>query len=275
MLPDEKTQVNDHGRSRNERQVDPSAAAEARGIGYAAGVRLDTMFLDAGGVLMNPNFARVSEALARHGVEVPAARLSAAEPHAKHALDVERTILATRDDQRGQLYFHEVLARAGVTLSPQTDAALSEMRAYQRTHNLWESVPAEVPGALAALRALGLRLVVVSNANGTLDAHFARLGLTPLVDLVLDSEVEGVEKPDPRLFRIALERSGASPDSTVHVGDFYHVDVVGARAAGLRAVLLDVAGLYEGADCPRVRSLAELVARTAAGEFGDTPRRSA
>ncbi len=240
-------------------------------MGYARPMRLETVFLDAGGVLMNPNFARVSEALARHGVEVTAERLAAAEPHAKRALDAERTIVATKDDQRGRLYFHEVLTRAGVARSAGSDAALAEMRVYQRTHNLWESVPAEVPGVLAALGALGLRLVVVSNANGTLDAHFARLGLTPLVDLVLDSAVEGVEKPDPRLFQVALDRSGASPESTIHVGDFYHVDVVGARAAGLRAVLVDVAGLYDDADCPRVASLAELAARVRAGEFGDLP----
>ena len=47
---------------------------------------------------------------------------------------------------------------------------------------------------------------------------------------VLDSQDLGVEKPDPRLFEIALERSGAARDSTIHVGDIYHVDVVGARA---------------------------------------------
>jgi len=232
-------------------------------------MRLETLFLDAGGVLMNPNFARVSDALARRGVQVAAERLVAAEAHAKRALDVERTILATKDEDRGLLYFHEVLARAGVARSAATDDALAELGDYQRTHNLWERVPAEVPGALAALRALGLRLVVVSNANGTLEAHVARLGLTSLVDTILDSAVEGVEKPDPRLFRIALDRSGASPDTTVHVGDFYQVDVVGARAAGLRAVLVDVAGLYDGVDCPRVASLTELAGRAAAGEFGE------
>jgi putative hydrolase of the HAD superfamily len=64
-----------------------------------------------------------------------------------------------------------------------------------------------------------------------------------------------------------MERSGADRASTIHVGDLYHVDVVGARAAGIRGVLLDEAGLYEGVDCPRVRSLAELVARIEAGEF--------
>jgi putative hydrolase of the HAD superfamily len=112
-----------------------------------------------------------------------------------------------------------------------------------------------------------LRLTVVSNANGTLCAHLDRLDLSRYVQCVLDSFDFGVEKPDPRLFQLALERSGADAASTIHVGDLYQVDVVGARAAGLRGVLLDEHGLYEGADCPRVRSLSELVLRIQAGEF--------
>jgi FMN phosphatase YigB (HAD superfamily) len=87
---------------------------------------------------------------------------------------------------------------------------------------------------------------------------FGRLGLAPRVDLLIDSHDEGVEKPDPRLFELALERAGARRETTLHVGDLYHVDVVGAQAAGLRAVLLDAAGLYEAFDCPRVRTLGEL-----------------
>jgi len=62
----------------------------------------------------------------------------------------------------------------------------------------------------------------------------------------------------PVFFRIALDGMAASPATTLHVGDLYHVDVVGARAAGLRAALLDPASLYEGADCPRYATLADL-----------------
>jgi HAD superfamily hydrolase (TIGR01509 family) len=152
-------------------------------------------------------------------------------------------------------------------LSDATDAALTELHEYHRTRNLWEHVPEHVIPALEALDRLGLRMTVVSNANGTLCTHMERLGLARYVHCVLDSCDLGVEKPDPRLFQIAMERSGADRASTIHVGDLYHVDVVGARAAGIRGVLLDEAGLYEGVDCPRVRSLAELVARIEAGEF--------
>ena len=133
------------------------------------------------------------------------------------------------------------------------------MRAYQRTENLWEDVPADVFPALQRFRALGLTLVVVSNANGRLKHLFDRLGLTPYVDLVLDSHDWDVEKPDPRLFQIALEQSGGEAASTAHVGDLFHIDVAGARAAGLReGVLLDAVGLYPHADCRRVQQLDEL-----------------
>jgi putative hydrolase of the HAD superfamily len=100
----------------------------------------------------------------------------------------------------------------------------------------------------------------VSNANGTLHRAFDRLGLTPLLDVVFDSFLEKVEKPDPRFFQIALDRAGSSASSTIHVGDIYHVDVVGARAAAIRPVLLDPAGLYPDADCARIRKLSELSA---------------
>ena len=220
---------------------------------------IHTVFLDAGGVLVNPNWARVSETLDRHGVIVSATTLAAAEPRAKKQLDTGETIQATNDQQRGWTYFNLVLTEVGIPLSDTTAAALAELHAYHQTHNLWETVPDEVRPALAALRARGFRLVVLSNANGTLHRAFERLGLTGAFDVIFDSHDEGVEKPDPRFFRIALERAGADAATTMHVGDLYHVDVAGARAAGLTPALLDVGGLYPDCDCLRVRSLSELV----------------
>ena len=230
-------------------------------------MRIETVFLDAGGVLVFPNWVRVSEELARHGVEVSADALRAADPHAKHQLDRGATISETNDESRGLLYFNLVLTQAGVPLNSATSAAMESLQAYHAKHNVWETVPAEVVPALERLRQLGLRLVIVSNANGTLHEMFARLGLADRVDVLLDSKQEGVEKPDPRLFAIALRQSGARADTTVHVGDLYHVDVVGARSAGLRGVLLDAADLYRDADCTRVRTLSELCDLIERGEL--------
>lgn len=226
---------------------------------------IQTVFLDAGGVLVNPNWHRVSDALARHGVSVTAERMAEAEPRAKKRLDTGDTIRATNDQQRGWTYFNLVLGEAGVALSDATAAALAELHTYHQTYNLWETVPDEVLPSLAALRASGRRLVVLSNANGTLHKAFDRLGLTTSFDVIFDSHQEGVEKPDPRFFQIALERSGADAATTMHVGDLYHVDVVGARNAGLEAILLDEADLYAGCDCLRVRSMTDLVTAVSVG----------
>ena len=220
---------------------------------------VETVFLDAGGVLVYPNWARVSEALARHGVNAEPDVLARAEPRAKRQLDTDRTIAATNDVSRGWLYFDLILTYAGVPLSDATAAALQDLQEYHRTSNLWELVPDHVAPTLEALRRRGLTLTVVSNANGTLCRHFDRLGLTAAFGCVLDSWDVRVEKPDPRIFEIALERSGARPETTIHVGDLYHIDVVGARSAGIRPVLLDEAGLYDAADCLRIRSFPELL----------------
>jgi len=231
-------------------------------------VALQTVFLDAGGVLVVPNWTRVSSALARHDVAVSAEALAAADPHARRQLDRTLTVQTTNDTGRGWLYFDLVLKSAGVQISERTDAALAELQAYHREHNLWEHVPGNVFPALRALKSRGLHLTVVSNANGTLCACFDRLGLSSCVDCVLDSCDVGVEKPDPRFFALALERSGGTPATAIHVGDIYHIDVVGARAAGIRPVLLDETGLYADADCTRIRALEELVELVDRGEFG-------
>jgi HAD superfamily hydrolase (TIGR01509 family) len=228
---------------------------------------LETVFLDAGGVLIYPNWWRASEALANYGVSVSPEALIEADPRARRELDDMGVIGGTTDASRGWLFFDLVLSHAGIRRSDSTAAALEDLHAYHRASNLWEYVPPHVVPALETLRGRGLRLVVVSNANGTLLAHMERLGLTARFDHILDSQDEGVEKPDPRFFEIALARSGARRETTIHVGDLYYVDVIGARNAGLRGVLLDEANLRPDADCPRVRSLDELVDEITAGRF--------
>lgn len=221
-------------------------------------MQYSTIFLDAGSVLVYPNWQRVSDILAHHGVAVSADALRAVEPRAKKSLDTPR-VRTTTDAQRGGEYFDLVLDAAGVPRNEHRQAGLADVYAYHMEHNIWEHVPEEVHPTLAALRAAGLTLAVASNANGVLHRCFDRNELTRYFDVICDSAVEGVEKPDPRFFELLLERSGSRPETTLHVGDLYHVDVAGARSAGLAAVLLDPQGLYDGYDVDRVRRLPELL----------------
>jgi HAD superfamily hydrolase (TIGR01509 family) len=229
--------------------------------------RLETVFLDAGGVLLFPNWLRISEALARHGVRVDPRALAAADPHAKRSIDRTSTIQVTHDASRGWMYFNLILKEAGIEVSEPARAAIEELHEYHKRANLWDLVPDDVVPALEELRSRGLRLVVVSNSNGTLRRSFERLGMASHFACIIDSHDVGVEKPDARLFDAAVAQSGATRESTIHVGDLFEVDVVGARAAGIRGVLLDQAGLYDGVDCPRVRSLTDLLHRIDGGDF--------
>jgi putative hydrolase of the HAD superfamily len=75
---------------------------------------------------------------------------------------------------------------------------------------------------------------------------------------VLDSALVGVEKPDPAIFRAALTALGVAAEEALYVGDLYEVDVVGARAAGIEAVLLLPNAAAPGPECRRVESLVAL-----------------
>jgi putative hydrolase of the HAD superfamily len=220
---------------------------------------IETVLLDAGSVIVHPNWDRVRATLARHGVEVSAAALREADPHARFQIDDAKRIAASSDADRGSQFFHLVFSRAGVSIDARVRAAIDELWSYHSEYNLWEHVPADVAPALERLQALGVRLAIASNANGVLQRMLDRVGLTRYFEAICDSCVEGVEKPDPRFFRIVLQRAGSTPETAIHVGDLYHVDAVGARNAGVHPVLLDPFDLYRHYDVDRVRSLDQLV----------------
>ena len=96
---------------------------------------------------------------------------------------------------------------------------------------------------------------MISNSNGWVEQLVTESGLRPYFHFVLDSQLLGVEKPDPRIFQIALDRIEIGPAEALYIGDLYSIDVVGSRAAGMRAILLDPAGLWNHVDCPKARDL--------------------
>ncbi len=117
---------------------------------------------------------------------------------------------------------------------------------------------AEVPAALRALRAGGARLVVLSNWDVSLHEALAATGLAPLVDGAVSSAEAGAAKPDPRAFAAALAVAGVAAGDAVHAGDSVEHDVAGARAAGVRPVLVARDGAPAVPGVPAVASLAEL-----------------
>ena len=104
----------------------------------------------------------------------------------------------------------------------------------------------------------------VSNSDGTVEQSLADAGLRSYLTHVVDSALAGYEKPDPRIFIHALAQAGAIAERTLHIGDLYHADVVGARGAGLHALLLDPYDDWPDLDCPVARHLPEVADAMAA-----------
>jgi putative hydrolase of the HAD superfamily len=116
------------------------------------------------------------------------------------------------------------------------------------------------PGTREALGRIGQRyaIAVISNADGRIDAVLGRCGICDCFASITDSGNVGHEKPHPAIFEAALREMKADPAESLYVGDVYSVDYMGARNAGMDAVLFDVAGTYRGRDLQRVESLTEL-----------------
>lgn len=215
------------------------------------------LFFDAGNTLVYVNMGVVSHALAQRGHYLTPEELWRGEHRARRVVDDAEVVSKSSDATRWELYFRTILAECGVEAEELIGPVLGELRRYHGERNLWEVVPPEVPLALERLRRR-YRLAVVSNSNGTVRDKLWRVGLAPFFDVIVDSQEERVEKPDPRIFRIAMERARARPDGSLHVGDFYHIDVVGARAAGMQAVLLDPGGVHEDKPVRRIDSIQRL-----------------
>jgi putative hydrolase of the HAD superfamily len=115
------------------------------------------------------------------------------------------------------------------------------MRRFLRafwTEDNWTLFP-EVLDVLRALRARGLRIGVLSNAPSDLPSFLARLGVAPHLDFTVVSAIEGVKKPDRRIYEVTLARAGVAAHETLHVGDMYLEDIVGGRAAGVNTLLME------------------------------------
>ncbi len=140
--------------------------------------------------------------------------------------------------------FYTVFAGLGRILFSQLGVAGDDAPLMQRfmerfwTEDNWTCFP-EVVDALRALRRDGMRLGVLSNAPSDLPRFLDRLGLTPHLDFVVVSAIEGVKKPDRRIFQAALSRAEARPDEVLHVGDMYLEDVIGGRAVGVRTLMIE------------------------------------
>jgi putative hydrolase of the HAD superfamily len=161
------------------------------------------------------------------------------------------------DRARATAYLEALFLEAGVPAERLPEVRDCLVRLHLERH-LWSGTAGDTHDTLARLRGAGLRLGVVSNSDGRVAEALEAAGLREYFDVVVDSALAGVEKPDPAIFRAALDALEVPPAEALYVGDLYDVDVLGANAAGIPAVLLVPPGAPRPAGCATVGSLQEL-----------------
>ncbi len=226
--------------------------------------KVRAVFLDAGYTLLFPRLDALMRDLADLGFSARAEDFEEAERVGKRKLD-ELLWPRIRDGQIPQTssrlywepYFEALMNRLGAS-SEARPALIEKVAETFRDIRTWSTVLPETLPVLQSLRSAGYFLAAISNSNGTVEGELRRAGFGEYLGFVIDSEIVGVEKPHPEIFRIALRRANVAPEEALYVGDIYAVDVGGAQLAGLGGILYDRVGAYPDADCPRVTSLSEL-----------------
>jgi putative hydrolase of the HAD superfamily len=219
---------------------------------------LKAVLFDAGNTLIWLDHPFIVELLREHGVETSMEGLMEAEYGAKLLMDQMARETGLDERTRGKVFFAEIFRRVGLREEAFGTVAQA-MFARHAVRNLWGNVRERTAETLEELRRRGYRLGVISNADGRAEEALEAVDLRPHFELVIDSGLVGIDKPDPRIFHLAAERMGIEPKDAVYVGDIYEIDVQGARAAGMHAVLVDPLWKWTDKDCDRIRGIHDLL----------------
>lgn len=153
-------------------------------------------------------------------------------------------------------HYHQLMLRE-LGVSDEDNRIVEAVAAAHFGMGNWQLYPDAEP-ALKTLRERGYTIGVVSDWSSRLGEIFDTLGVSRYLDFVLASGAAGAAKPNPRFYHMAAQAAGVAPHQAIMIGDSYHADVLGARAAGMDALLLDRAGTAGPVDVPTIRSLSEL-----------------
>lgn len=228
---------------------------------------IKAIFFDAGNTLIFIDPGVVLPILRGFGAQVDEERFQEAEFLARTRLTrrVEEGAFGT--EAHIWLEYFQTLFQASGVPEGSLEAAGERIREVHRERHLWTYIAPETAPALDELSSAGYRMAVISNADGRVEGLIEGAGIRDRFEFVMDSEIEGVEKPDPEIFLRACGRMGVEPGESLYVGDLYPVDVLGSRKVGMQAVLMDPLGRldYPVDRLPNVAALPAYLERLSRG----------
>jgi len=220
------------------------------------------VIFDVGGTLVHPDWSRLAELVeVETGIHFTSAQMHAAFYAMLQVIDAElKAGVNSRRRREAHWVFVDTFRSLGIAEAKCPGIRTRLTVAHQECH-LWCEPDSEASTVLRCLKNTGLRTAVISNTeDGRATESLALANLASHFELVIDSHLVGCSKPDKAIFQFALDRLGLEPQQAAYVGDSYGYDVIGARGAGLRPILLDRMDAYGSEPgLTRIRFLSELV----------------
>jgi putative hydrolase of the HAD superfamily len=231
--------------------------------GYPQDVRFRAVFFDVGETLVHvdPSFAELFVTVldgAGHPRSVDAVLAASAQVYARFSEAARDRSLWTTTPERSRAFWTSVydrmLGELGVSETDGLAATLHREFTRLERYVLFD----DVRPTIAVLRDAGLGLGIVSNFEAWLEDWFGVHDLIETFPVRVISGIEGIEKPDERIFRLALERASVAPEEAAYVGDNPEFDVDPPAALGMFPVLVDRRGRFPHHDGARITDLRDL-----------------
>lgn len=218
------------------------------------------VFFDAGNTIVFPDYSIYGGIAASLDVAVALPDVVRAEALARSAFDRAVASSPGRDVMGfWSVYYAPFYEHLGIAAESIPTAIEMTRDANNEGLGIWKVPVDGFEETMDELDLRGLAVGIISNSDGRLEARLGEIGIRHRFDFVLDSAVVGVSKPHPRIFELATEASGLPPSETAYVGDYYEVDVVGARGVGMTPVLFDPYGAYDDVDCDVMKRFCDIV----------------
>lgn len=220
---------------------------------------------DAGGTLVHPDWPRLSSIAAEvancaFGTEELSLTFRTILRRVGLEMQQEHFVLP-EEMKRPHWTFNYVYRELGVQ-ERICDEVIAKVGVSHLQHHLWCVADPSARMVLSELKNRGFILAVISNTeDGRLIDSLTAAGIADVFDLLIDSHIVGCRKPDKAIFQLALDKLGVDAHDAVYIGDSYQIDALGARAAGLRGILLDPFDVYPESVCTRIKLLKDLIGR--------------